>query len=311
MSENDVLLEAFGSSGGDRGVFEDPEVAHLLAVEHRILSARQVQGLKVDTEETPHGIVAKISVAEGVRIARPVHLCFGVVHSEGLQQIEMDVVLEPHSSVDFIAHCLFPNAEKVRHEMIARIEIGEGASMCYNETHVHGPQGGVEVVPKSQVQVGEDGRFNSEFNLTVGRVGSLDMDYTVTGYADSVTELIARVSGSGSDLVKIREKVVLEGENSRGLIKSRIALRDHASAEIIGSTSGNAAGARGHVDCMELVRDQAVARAVPIVNVTHPLAKVTHEAAIGTVDQRQLETLLAHGLCPDEAVDVIIRGVLR
>jgi hypothetical protein len=38
---------------------------------------------------------------------------------------------------------------------------------------------------------------------------------------------------------------------------------------------------------------------------------VTHEAAVGTVDQKQLETLMAHGLTPDEAVDVVISGLLR
>jgi hypothetical protein len=47
------------------------------------------------------------------------------------------------------------------------------------------------------------------------------------------------------------------------------------------------------------------------VQVTHPLAKVTHEAAIGSVDKRQMETLMAHGLSPEEAVDVIVKGILR
>lgn len=311
MNEHDALLNVFGSAGGDRAVFDNPDIAHLLAVGHQVLSARQVEGLQVNTQETSTGVVAEVRVLEGVSITSPVHLCFGMTHTEGLQQIEMDIVLEPDSSAHFIAHCLFPNAEEVRHEMLARVEVGERAKMHYSETHVHGPQGGVEVIPKTQVQVGEGGRFNSDFTLTTGRVGSLNIDYTVTAYADSVTELTARVSGSGYDTIKIREKIALEGENARGLIKTRLALRDHASAEVIGSTAGNAAGARGHVDCMELVRDQAVARAIPIVNVTHPLAKVTHEAAIGTVDQRQLETLLAHGLSPEEAIDVIIRGVLR
>jgi Fe-S cluster assembly scaffold protein SufB len=47
------------------------------------------------------------------------------------------------------------------------------------------------------------------------------------------------------------------------------------------------------------------------VDVEHPLAKITHEAAVGTVDQKQLETLMAHGLAPEQAVDVIITGMLR
>jgi uncharacterized protein len=47
------------------------------------------------------------------------------------------------------------------------------------------------------------------------------------------------------------------------------------------------------VDCMKIVQDQAHASAIPIVRVFHPEAKVTHEAAIGSVDKKELETLMA------------------
>ena len=90
-----------------------------------------------------------------------------------------------------------------------------------------------------------------------------------------------------------------------------MAIEDDAHAEVTGITEGNAAGTRGHVDCMEIVKDRAVAKAVPIVQVNDPNAKVTHEAAIGSVDKRQMETLMAHGLSPEEAVDVIVKGILR
>ena len=55
----------------------------------------------------------------------------------------------------------------------------------------------------------------------------------------------------------------------------------------------HAKGARGHVDCREIVKDNALASALPIVKVTHFLAKVTHEAAIGSIDQKELEILMA------------------
>ena len=103
---------------------------------------------------------------------------------------------------------------------------------------------------------------------------------------------------------------MLSGKNSRGLIKTRVALEGEASSEVINIAEGNAKGARGHMDCMEIAKDKAIAKAIPIVNVSHPLAKVTHEAAIGSVDKKQLETLMAHGLTPEEAVDVIVKGIL-
>jgi uncharacterized protein len=199
----------------------------------------------------------------------------------------------------------------VRHRMQARIEIGAGAELRYTEAHFHGPYGGIEVLPKAEVRVGKNGRFLSEFTLTSGRVGRLDLDVAVEAGENAVAELTARIFGHATDNIRIREQVVLRGANARGLIKSRIALDGDAMAEVTGITEGHAAGARGHVDCLELVRERAVGRAIPIVHVTHPLAKVTHEAAIGSVDQQQLETLMAHGLTPEEAVDVIIKGLLR
>ena len=56
---------------------------------------------------------------------------------------------------------------------------------------------------------------------------------------------------------------------------------------------------------------EAIARAVPLVSVSDQQAKVTHEAAIGSIDKKQMDTLMARGLSPDEAVDVIVAGILK
>jgi hypothetical protein len=311
MSDLDELMSAFGEAGGDRGALADGGTAHLAASGHSIVSSRVVEGIEVEAEETRRGIYARVLVRQGVKLRKPVHLCFGVLHNKGTQEIRMEVKLEKDSSATFIAHCIFPNAEKVRHIMDAAVDIGENAEMRYSETHYHGMHGGIVVKPKLKVKVGKNGRYFTDFTLTTGRVGKLGIDYTVEAGENAVVELAARVFGHGNDEILIQEKVVLSGENARGLIKARVAIEDEATAEIRGITEGNAAGARGHVDCMEIVKDRAVAKAYPLVQVTHPLAKVTHEAAIGSVDKRQMETLMAHGLSPEEAVDVIVKGILR
>ena len=311
MSELEELTSCFESAGGNAQALADAGFAHLAASGHRILSSRTVEGLVVDARETADGISAKVTVRKGVKLRNPVHMCFGVLHAKGTQRIEMDVTLEEGSSAHFIAHCLFPKAEKVRHIMDASVHVGDNAEMRYEETHYHGPYGGVVVVPKLAVTVGRKARYFTDFTLTTGRVGKLDIDYTVEAAEDAVTELTARVFGHARDDIKIKDRVLLSGKNARGLIKTRVAIEDDATAEVTGITEGNAEGARGHVDCMEIVKDRAVARAVPIVQVNNPGAKVTHEAAIGSVDKRQMETLMAHGLAPEEAVDFIVKGMLR
>lgn len=311
MSEVEDLMKTFEEFGADKGILVNRDIAHLVASGHKILSMRAVEGLEVNAEETATGIAAKVRVLEGIIIKNPVHLCFGIFHKKGIQEIKMNVRLERGAFASFIAHCIFPKAEKVRHIMDAVVDIGESAEMRYSEVHYHGLYGGIEVIPKADVRIGKNGRYITDFSLLSGRVGKLGIDYTVTVGENAVTELTARVFGHGNDSIKIKEKVVLEGNNSKGLIKTRIAIEDKATAEVTGITEGNAGGARGHVDCLEIVKDSAVGKAIPIVKVSHPLAKVTHEAAIGSVDKRQLETLMAHGLTPEEAVDVIVRGVLK
>ncbi len=311
MSDLSALMKALGEAGGDKAILENNEVAHLAVDGHKLLSMNSVEGLDVDAKETMTGISAKVTVKEGVKLKNPVHLCFGVLHKKGAQKIKMDVRLEKNATAHFIAHCIFPNAEKVRHIMDAVVDIGEGAEMRYSETHYHGLYGGIEVIPKSIVKIGKDGRYFTDFTLTTGRVGQLRMDYTVEAGENAVTELTARVFGHANDDINIKERVVLAGKNARSIIKTRVAIEDDAQAEVTGITEGRAEGARGHVDCMEIVKDRAVAKAIPIVNVSNPLAKVTHEAAIGSVDKRQMETLMAHGLTPEAAVDVIVKGILR
>ena len=64
------------------------------------------------------------------------------------------------------------------------------------------------------------------------------------------------------------------------------------------------------MDWLEVNQGDAKAEAVPIVRVDNPLAKVTHEAAVGCVDKKEVETLMARGLDEDDAIDIIVKGML-
>ena len=306
------MVDAYEKAGGDKNSLASKDIAKLVIHENKVLSAEDVSGIRVETKETPTGVNILLLVEEGVKIKNPVHLCFGVLPEEGLQEIILKVEAQDNSEVSAIAHCIFPNAVKVIHKMDAEIEIGNNARFDYKETHYHGEFGGIEVIPKAKINVGKGGVWQSTFALSQGLVGKLDYDFEVFCQEKGVAELVVKAYGKGNDDIKILEKIHLNGEGARGLAKSRLVLSDRAKAEVRGETYGNAPHARGHVDCIELVNGkEAVARAIPIVSVTNEMAKVTHEAAIGSVDRRQVETLMARGLDENEAVDVIVRGILR
>ena len=308
--EFEAILKAYEQAGGRPDVLRTPRVASAVISGNRVLAGNLVEGVDIQAQELENGVRARITVAPGTKVDYPVHLCFGMIAEEGLQEILPEFEIGAGARVSFLAHCTFPNAVDLRHVMDARIHVGPGATMRYSESHYHGPAGGVEVLPSSQARVDEGGRLESEFNLVHGRVGRLAIQFDVDVAADGVVELSAKAYGSGDDEITVNEVVRLNGEGARGLTKTRVAVRDQAASEIYTTAEGNAPGAVGHMDCTEIVRGDAVARNVPVVIVRDDQARVTHEAAIGSVSKKELETLMARGLDEDAAVDIIIRGML-
>ena len=311
MSDNALLQAMYQSIGINRhDLWAQLDVARIEIHANQVLGVHLVQGLEVDARQLDDGIEARILVAKGVRIAKPVQVCFGMIPENGVQRVILEIVVEDEARAGVVAHCTFPNARNIRHEMDARLTIGRNAEYAYIERHVHGAEGGVVVIPRSKVHVLEGGRYHTDFELIRGRVGHIEIDVELTGEAHSASEIVARVSGSGNDRINIKEVAHLAGPHARGVLQTSVALRDHAEAVVYNTLRASAPHARGHVDCKEIVQGNAVAKAVPVVEVTHPKAHVTHEAAIGSVDSRQLETLMSRGLTEDEAVDLIIQGLL-
>lgn len=297
------IAEFTSHAGGD-------DVAHLEVHGNQVVGAHLVPGLRVDTQTLDDGLEVHLVVTRGVRVAKPVHLCFGLLPERGTQRIVMRVEVEEEAEAHVLAHCTFPNAVEVTHVMDAEITVAEGAAYSYFERHVHGPHGGVFVAPKAAVHLLEGARFRTEFELLKGRVGRMDIDYEVDCAAHSILEMIARVFGRADDTLTVHETGHLNGAYARAALQTHIALRERARAEVFNTVTADAPHARGHVDCKEIVQDQAMARAVPIVQVNNPRAHVTHEAAIGSVDSRQLQTLMSRGLDEDSAVNLIIEGLL-
>lgn len=289
---------------------KDTKTAYLAINHDQVLDSNTVEGLQVNTEEIEDGVNIRVLVKEGTVIEKPVHMCFGMLHTKGVQKINLQFDMEKDSKISVLAHCVFPTGEDVQHIMNGEINLGENAQYEYLEKHVHGKTGGVKVYPYAVVNVGKNARFRTDFELVKGRVGLIDIDYATYADEGSSVEMTAKISGKEDDQIKIKETGHLHGREAKGALTSRIAVTGEAQAEVHNELSASAENARGHVDCKEIMKDNAVARAVPIVDVRHPKAHVTHEAAIGGVDNKQLETLMSRGLSEDEATDLIIQGLL-
>jgi len=292
------------------GVIGDSQTASLFIDNNKVLSSSGVEGLELKLKEQKDGVDISVRVLPGVVIRKPVHFCFGILHKSRVQKINMDITLEKGAVMNVFSHCIFPKKDPSRHLMEGKINIKEGATFRYFEKHIHSETGSSKVYPHAKVKIGKGARFKTDFELIGGRVGLIDIDYDLYCDADSSSEFLSKISGRGRDIINVRERAILSGENAKAVLRSRIAARDETKAEVLNKITAKAAGSFGHVDCTEILQGRGKVKAYPEVEVLHPLARVTHEASLGGVDNRQLETLMARGLSNLEAEELIIRGIL-
>jgi len=311
LDDYKMMVNAYKEAGGE-DVFSDSEVAHVVLERDNVLGSHEVEGLEVNIKKREKGRVqVEIEVAAAAVIKNPVHMCFGVLPEKGLQIIDMEVNIGRGAEIEVLADCIFPNASEVKHIMEAEINLAENSKYTYRENHYHGEEGGVEVQAEAEIMAAPNSYFYSVFSLLQGRAGKISFDYQADLDAHSTLEMLARIRGNNEDEITIREAGVLRGKGARGILDSKIALQDKASGEILNELTACASNAQGHVDCTEVIKDEATARAVPIVNVEHPEAKITHEAAIGSVDDTKLQSLMSRGLNEEEATEVIVQGMLK
>jgi len=310
-ADKNLASEITGSANIESDIFKQKDIAHLLIQHDKVVGKHAVEGLKIVTEKIPNGIQINLRLRKGTKIKKPVQMCFGMMPKTGIQRIKLNAVIEKNAHINVLAHCTFPNAENVKHLMDAVLTLEENASYKYYERHIHSDKGGVQVVPKAKIHVGKKARYITDFELLKGRVGLIDIDYETTCEEQSTLEMNARVNAYSDDIVKIREAGHLKGAHSRGVLLTRVAVRDQSKAEVYSELTASAPYARGHVDCKEIVQDNGIVSAVPVVKVNNPKAHITHEASLGSVDSKQLQTLMARGLSEEEATDKIIQGLLQ
>ncbi len=271
------------------------------------------QGIKASYKETTNGVRAKITIKKNVKIKEPLFFCFGLQGKKQEQALYPEIVFEENSEATIYSHCTFPNSRDNYHDMEGIFKIGKKAKFTYIEQHYHGEESGATVTPKLRIEIEEGGQFISDFNLTKGTVGKVEIELEAFLKKNARAEIKTKVFGTNrKDQIKITDIVHLEGENSKSLITMRAAAKNGGKVWMQGETFAKAPGAFGHIDCQEIIIGKnSVAKAVPIVEVTNDQAQVTHEASVGKINQKELETLMTRGLTEEEATEIIIEALMN
>ncbi len=245
----------------------------------------------------------------GVQARHPVQACLYIAKEGFSQNVHNVVIAEEGSHLQVITGCATsPHLVSGLHVGVSEFYVKKGAQLHFTMIHDWGEQ--VNVRPRTYVHVEAGGVFVSNY-ISLKPVGSLQMNPTthLAGEGAVARFNSVLVAGRGARL-DVGSRVVLDAPGTRAEIISRAIA---AGGQIIarGELIGKATGIKAHLECKGLILKEGLMHAIPELRGYVPGVEMSHEAAVGKIDQREIEYLMARGVDEDEAVSTIVRGFLN
>ncbi len=249
-----------------------------------------------------------INIEKGFKTEKPLQTCLHIAKENFSQNVHNIIVAQEDSEIHIIAGC--STSEHLKsglHIGLSEFYVKKGAILKYTMIHDWGEN--VRVRPKTAVHVEEGGVFISNY-ISLKPVGSIvanPVTYLEKNATARMNSILVAGKGSFMDMGSIVE---LNGSGARAEIISRAIV---AGGTIIsrGHLMGKVQGVKGHLECKGLILKEGLLHAIPELSGHTPGVEMSHEAAVGKIDNREIEYLMARGLDEEEAISTIVRGFLN
>lgn len=196
------------------------------------------------------------------------------------------------------------------HSGVSEFYVKKGGKLTYTMIHAWDEQ--THVRPRTGVIVEEGGEFISHYvNMT--SVASLQTNPTVKLVGEGARAYLSSIITSKSrSVMDVGGTIHLEAQNTTGEIISRSIAKDKADVIARGTIISSARRTRGHVECMGLLlSNESRIRAIPVLDARNKDVRLTHEAAVGKLEEEQIFYLISRGFSKDEAISTLVRGFMK
>ncbi len=251
-----------------------------------------------------------IRALPGAKSIHPVQACLYLAKSKLIQDVHNIIIAEEGSELHIITGCAVAKGrEPGLHLGVSEFYIKKNAKVTFSMIHSWSPE--IEVRPRTGVIVEENGQFMSNY-VIMRPVHSLQSYPVVRCIGRNATvrfnSILVATPGSHIDT---GSKVILDGEGSRTEVISR-AITTGGDIIARGYIEGAKPDVKGHLECSGLILgDKGIIHAIPELKGSLAGVDLSHEAAVGKIDEEEVEYLMARGLSRDEATSAIVRGFLN
>ncbi len=252
-----------------------------------------------------------VIIAErGAKIKRPIYTCLLMSTPGSIQAPHNIIIVEEGAELHAITGCLTMMEAPGLHAGVSEYYVKKGGKLTY--TMIHEWSERTHVRPRTSVIVEEGGQYASYYiNLTP--TASLQTDPKVYLMGEGAKAYLSSVIVSkGNSLMDIGGTVYLKARNTSAEIVSKSVTKDRAEVITRSLISAEAPGSKGHIECDGLLLSESSRiLTLPSLDARVDDVQLSHEAAVGRLNEDQIYYLMTKGFSEKEAVDMLIKGFME
>ncbi|MEM2177596.1 MAG: SufD family Fe-S cluster assembly protein [Candidatus Methanomethylicaceae archaeon] len=251
-----------------------------------------------------------IRTAPGVKISQPIQACL-FIDTQGLLQAPHNIIIaEEDSELNIITGCTISSRVKsALHVGITEFYIKKNATVIFTMIHSWGED--VYVRPRTGAIIEEGGIFISNYISLkpVRDIQTYPTAYLVGNNAKAKFNSI--IYASKDSIIDLGNRIILMSEGSSGESIFKVVATGRSKVYNRGQIIGQNKATKGHLECRGLILcPTASIVAIPELIAEHSETELSHEAAIGKLQEEQLHYLMSRGIAPEEAIGILVKGFL-
>ncbi|MDD5960445.1 MAG: SufB/SufD family protein [Methanobrevibacter wolinii] len=241
----------------------------------------------------------------------PVQACMFIADADIMQTAHNIIIAEENSELHLITGCATgSDISSALHVGVSELYLKPGSKITFTMVHNWAEQ--VEVRPRTGIKLADNTTFINNYILTspVKCVQSYPTAYCEGNNSRALFQSV--LSGQKDSDIDVGSRAILNHKNSSAEVLSRSVANDESKIYARGDLVGNVPDVKGHLECNGLVlSDESSIYAVPILEANSSGLELSHEAAVGKIDEDEIYYLTSRGFTEEEAAAMIVRGFLN
>ena len=250
-----------------------------------------------------------IRVFKGNKVSRPIQSCLLLQENATLQNVHNIIIIEEGAEAQIITGCsIAPKVKEGLHIGISEFFVEKNGKLTF--TMVHNWAEEFYVRPRSAAILDDGAIFTSNYILPKAARSIQMFPSAYLKGKNSVANFNSLLWGLGNSQVDVGSKIILEGDGSRGQVATRSICYDRAQIYARGILQARHDNTRAHLDCRGILfSKEGKSLAIPeLIADGAPGSTLSHEAAIGPINEEEIYYLMSRGLSREAAIAMIVKG---